>query len=127
MKKFKFLNRYFHLAISHHISLFLLSFHDLYFLTERSCERQSHQKALTITGSGCCGEAGIQANLKTFAGHGVYGLSVITAVTAQNTQCVMEMFHRKRRWSLAPFLLYLQKREHITSGNKGLSYIISNC
>lgn len=47
------------------------------------------KKVLTIAGSDCSGGAGIQADLKTFAAHGVYGMSVIVSVVAENTVSVL--------------------------------------
>lgn len=46
------------------------------------------QTALTIAGSDCSGGAGIQADIKTMMANGVYAMSAITALTAQNTQGV---------------------------------------
>ncbi len=59
-------------------------------------------RALTIAGSDSGGGAGIQADLKTFAALGVYGLSALTAITAQNTLGV------RAACSLAPELVEAQ-------------------
>lgn len=47
--------------------------------------------ALTIAGSDCSGGAGIQADIKTMTMNGVYAMSAVTALTAQNTTGVMEI------------------------------------
>ena len=46
--------------------------------------------ALSVAGSDCSGGAGIQADIKTFSAHGVFGMSVITSVVAENTFRVIE-------------------------------------
>lgn len=49
------------------------------------------KKALTIAGSDCSGGAGIQADLKTFSAMGVFGMSVIVSVVAENTFRVIDI------------------------------------
>ena len=53
-----------------------------------NARRSNPPIALTIAGSDSGGGAGIQADLRTFAAHGVHGVCAITAVTAQNTRAV---------------------------------------
>lgn len=47
---------------------------------------------LTIAGSDCSGGAGVQADLKTFSAHGLFGMSVITSVVAENTFRVINSY-----------------------------------
>jgi hydroxymethylpyrimidine/phosphomethylpyrimidine kinase len=65
------------------------------FMNESQSEFQSERsgsvmrKALSIAGSDCSGGAGIQADLKTFSAHGVFGMSVVVSVVAENTSRVI--------------------------------------
>lgn len=49
------------------------------------------KKVLTIAGSDCSGGAGIQADLKTIAAHGAFGMSVVVSVVAENTARVLDI------------------------------------
>ncbi len=57
--------------------------------------------ALTIAGSDPSGGAGLQADLKTFHQHGVYGMSVVTLLTVQNTQSVYQVKPVEAKFVLA--------------------------
>ncbi len=59
--------------------------------TEANVTTHAVPVALTIAGSDPSGGAGMQADLKTFQTHGVYGMSVVTLLTVQNTAGVEEV------------------------------------
>lgn len=59
--------------------------------TNNTGKGKEMKNVLTVAGSDSCGGAGIQADLKTFCALGTYGMSVITAVTAQNTTGVLKV------------------------------------
>ena len=48
------------------------------------------KKVLSIAGSDCSGGAGIQADIKTFSAHGIFGMTAIVSVVAENTFRVIE-------------------------------------
>ena len=54
--------------------------------------------ALSIAGSDSCGGAGIQADIKTMTLNGVYAMSAITALTAQNTTGVRDIMEASPRF-----------------------------
>ncbi|MCI0515696.1 bifunctional hydroxymethylpyrimidine kinase/phosphomethylpyrimidine kinase [candidate division KSB1 bacterium] len=66
------------------------------------------KKALTMAGSDSGGGAGIQADLKTFMAFGVHGMSVLTALTAQNTIGVQGIFE------VTPAFIHAQIRSIMT-------------
>ncbi len=59
---------------------------------DRRMNTQAIKQVLTIAGSDSGGGAGIQADIKAMSANGVYAMSVITAVTAQNTEEVTDVF-----------------------------------
>ncbi len=62
-------------------------------ITVTAAESSPVRNVLSIAGSDPSGGAGIQADLKTFAARGTYGMAAITALTAQNTQGVRAVQH----------------------------------
>ena len=61
-------------------------------MSEKSVQLSKLKVVLSIAGSDCSGGAGIQADVKTMCAHGVYGMTAITALTAQNTLGVSDVY-----------------------------------
>ena len=64
--------------------------------------------ALTIAGSDGCGGAGIQADIKTMTMNGVYAMSAITALTAQNTTGVRAIMEASPEFWRSSSMLFLK-------------------
>ncbi|KAK7438443.1 trifunctional hydroxymethylpyrimidine kinase/phosphomethylpyrimidine kinase/thiaminase [Stygiomarasmius scandens] len=81
---------------------------------------------LTIAGSDSSGGAGIQADLKTFAAHGCYGTSAITALTAQNTTGVQDVFPSSPEF-VEKQIKSIVDDIHITAIKTGMLFDTENC
>ena len=64
----------------------MLSYRNFLLITDTGVILMQLKPVLTIAGSDSSGGAGIQADLKTMLANGVFGMSAVTALTAQNTQ-----------------------------------------
>ena len=64
--------------------------------------------ALTIAGSDSSGGAGIQADIKTMISNGVYAMSAITALTAQNTTGVTGIMEATPEFLATSWIIFLQ-------------------
>lgn len=65
------------------------------------------KKVVTIAGSDSSGGAGIQADIKTMMAHGVFAMSAITALTAQNTTGVYDVLRPRRNLLVNRLIAYL--------------------
>src|SRR2546430_12558039 len=83
-------------------------------------------KALTVAGSDSGGGAGIQADLKTFSAFRVFGMSVITAVTAQNSVGVQGVYNLPPEFVGAQLesVLADRKSTRLNSSHSQISYAV---